>query len=670
MTERDEHVLRRRTFTLGLAATVLGVGVAKTASAQTQASFAETTLWDSAVGPMASYHVHGLAVLPNDTILTATEGRAQVGDSGSRSLLMRRSTDRGATWEASRTLVQSVNDQGWANPTFLVDRQTGEVFMFYGFSPANSPLYVISSKDSGRTWSTPRTLPWLFESSPHAWTSHGPGPGHGIALDNGRLLLNIMHRRGGEPRLYGVSTIYSDDHGATWHEGGEIPVSTGYLMNEARLVQRRDGSVLVSGRDAAGGSRQRIVAVSEDRGLTWSNPKLDGATGKFNSVDAGLIRYTGGPGSAEPDRILFSRPDAPVRRNMTVSVSYDEGQSFRYSRVVNSGRSYYSDLARLSDGTIVLLYGCDGDLASSPRRVAVCRFDLDWLTKGRDSLAAGPAYTETRTELGTTATVVTDPVARSGKRAVYSPVAVGSFIEYGVDVPSDGTYDLLLRYYRPADGGLVKITVNGVKPRVAFIDTTSERSEGYDIAHLGSVALKAGRTIVRFALAGPGRGGGTSISLDELSLVTARGAADLRNEILVDNEDLGFGVHTGTWSAPATGVPGYWGSNYITHPAGNGSAVVRYRLVVPDDGDYQVQASYPAATNRASNAPYYVKHATGTSLVRVNQRTAGVTDARSGQWVSLGVFRLTGGLSASTTVSIDNDADGFVVADAIRLIRR
>jgi len=669
MTEHDGHEIRRRTFTLGLAATVLGVGVAGTASAKTQATFNETTLWDSAVGPMASYHVHGLAVLPDDTILAATEGRAQVGDSGTRSLLMRRSTDRGATWEASRTLVQSVNNQGWANPTFVVDGQTAEVFMFYGFSAVNSPLYLISSKDSGKTWSTPRTLPGLFESSPHGWTSHGPGPGHGIALDNGRLLLDIVHRRGGEPRLYGVSTIYSDDHGATWLEGGEIPVSTSYLINEARLVQRRDGSVLVSGRDAAGGSRQRIVAVSEDRGLTWSNPKLDGATGKFNSVDASLIRYTGGPGSAEPDRILFSRPDAPVRRNMTVSVSYDEGHSFRYSRVVNAGRSYYSDLARLSDGTIVLLYGCDGNLASSPRRVAVCRFDLDWLTNGRDSLAAGPGYTETRTELGTMGSIVTDPVARSGKRAVHTP-AVGGFIEYGVDVPADGTYDLLLRYYRPADGGLVKITVNGVKPRVAFIDTTSERAEGYDIAHLGSVALKAGRTTVRFTLAGPGRGGGTSISLDELSLVTARGAADLRNEILVDNEDLGFAVHTGTWSAPATGVPGYWGGNYITHPAGNGSAVARYRLVVPDDGDYLVQASYTAATNRATNAPYYIRHATGTSLVRVNQRTAGVADARSGQWVSLGVFRLTGGLSASTTVSIDNDADGFVIADAIRLIRR
>ena len=69
--------------------------------------------------------------------------------------------------------------------------------------------------------------------------------------------------------------------------------------------------------------------------------------------------------------MLFSRPDSPTRWNMTVSVSYDEGSSLRYSRTINPNRSYYSDLARLSDGTIVLLYGCDGDIPSAPLRVTI-----------------------------------------------------------------------------------------------------------------------------------------------------------------------------------------------------------------------------------------------------------------------------------------------------------
>jgi len=184
-------------------------------------------------------------------------------------------------------------------------------------------------------------------------------------------------------RMYGVASVYSDDHGRTWQSTGAVPVSVDYPINEARLVQRDDGTVLINGRYAAGGNRQRITSVSKDRGLTWSAPTMDGGTGTFNAVDAGMLGYTRG-------RILFSRPDAPVRYNMTVSISYDDAQTFRYSRVINPNRSYYSDLARLSDGTIVLIYGCDGDIASFPLRVNVCRFNLEWLTQGRDSLAKGP----------------------------------------------------------------------------------------------------------------------------------------------------------------------------------------------------------------------------------------------------------------------------------------
>lgn len=69
--------------------------------------FHEQTLWDSVEGPLVNYHVHALAVLPDDTVLAVTEGRHEVCDAGPRDLLLRRSTDGGATWEASRPLVTS-----------------------------------------------------------------------------------------------------------------------------------------------------------------------------------------------------------------------------------------------------------------------------------------------------------------------------------------------------------------------------------------------------------------------------------------------------------------------------------------------------------------------------------------------------------------------------------
>ncbi|MER5529363.1 exo-alpha-sialidase [Streptomyces sp. NPDC002677] len=696
--------MNRRSFALGVAGVSAAAAFGPTALAspahaadRSSASgrpgtfFEEQTLWDSAEGPLVNYHVHALAVLPDDTVLAVTEGRHEVCDAGPRDLLLRRSTDGGRTWEESRTLVTSVDGESWGNPALVVDRRTREVFLFYMLSlrlPQNTScsgdsgdLYLISSQDSGRTWGEVRHLADLFDGFPYTWALHGPGPGHGLQLRSGRLLLNCLHRRvivGNTvaERYYGVAPIYSDDHGATWQATGEVPVQVAYPINEARMVQRADGSVLVNGRAAAGGEGQRIVSVSEDDGLTWSQPALDGGTGSLNAVDASLLRHTGGPGAHDPDRVLFSRPDSPVRRNMTVSVSYDEGYSYRYSRVINENRSFYSDLAHLSDGTVILLYGCDGDSASVPLRVNVCRFSLDWLTRGRDSLRHGPHYRETVVALagthhevtgGGAVTTVGDPLARAGERLVLTPEQVGDAVEFTIRVPHTGEYELLLRHYRSADGGLVTVTVDdGTVLPAHAIDTTAQTAAGFDLAHLGSARLRAGRHTVRCAVTGTGRGGGTLLGLDALSLIEAPGSADVRAEVVVDNDRLGFEVVSGSWPT-ATADPGFWSGNYRTAPAGSGTRKVRWRPAVPQDGAYEIQASFPPAATRASNAPYTVVQADGTTTtVRIDQRTAGAPDPRGGTWVSLGEYRLAAGLG--TSVELTNDADATVAADAIRLL--
>ncbi|MEV7320448.1 exo-alpha-sialidase [Streptomyces sp. NPDC093970] len=696
--------MNRRSFALGVAgvsaAAALGpvaLGSPAHAAGRTAASdrhgtfFEEQTLWDSAEGPLVNYHVHALAVLPDDTVLAVTEGRHEVCDAGPRDLLLRRSTDGGRTWEESRTLVASVDGESWGNPALVVDRRTREVFLFYMLSlrlPENTScsgdsgdLYLISSRDGGRTWGEPRHLAGLFDGFPYTWALHGPGPGHGLQLRSGRLLLNCLHRRvivGNTvaERYYGVAPVYSDDHGATWQATGEVPVQVAYPVNEARMVQRADGSVLVNGRAAAGGEGQRIVSVSRDDGMTWSQPALDGATGSLNAVDASLLRLTGGPGGHDTGRVLFSRPDSPVRRNMTVSVSYDEGYSYRYSRVVNENRAYYSDLARLSDGTVLLLYGCDGDSASVPLRVNVCRFSLEWLTRGRDSLRHGPHYRETVLALarthhevtgGGTVTTVADPPARGGERLVLTPEQVGDAVEFTIRVPHTGDYELLLRHYRSADGALAAVTVDdGTALPARTIDTTAQTADGFDLAHLGATRLRAGRHTVRCAVTGAGRGGGTVLGLDTLSLIEAPGSADVRAEVVVDNDRLGFEVVAGSWPT-ATADPGYWSGNYRTAPAGTGTRKVRWRPAVPRDGVYEVQVSYPPAAARAGNAPYTVVQGDGTATtVRIDQRTAGTADPRGGTWVTLGEYRLTAGLGNS--VELTNDADGTVAADAVRLL--
>ena len=70
------------------------------------------------------------------------------------------------------------------------------------------------------------------------------------------------------------------------------------------------------------------------------------------------------------------------RKRVTVKLSEDDGRSWRASRVLEAGRSGYSDLAVLPDGIILCLYEC-GDIEhmGDTRSVALARFDLAWVTQ-------------------------------------------------------------------------------------------------------------------------------------------------------------------------------------------------------------------------------------------------------------------------------------------------
>jgi hypothetical protein len=310
--------------------------------------------------------------------------------------------------------------------------------------------------------------------------------------------------------------------------------------------------------------------------------------------------------------------------------------------------------------------------------VAAARFNLEWLTEGRDSPATGPDITELAQDLGYSAplarrsggtvAVVREATARRGARAAYTPGAAGDFIEYPFIVGRGGEYELWLRYFKSLDGGLVKVTVDGRAPRNSTLDMTAWRSDGYDVVRLDpSLPLSPGRHTIRFTLSGSGRGGGTAVSLDELSLVRAPHPADVNEDITVDNGELGFGIVSGSWPS-SRGVPGYFGFNYLSHGPGTGSSAVSWRPALTGDDRYEVLVSYAAGTNRATNATYTVHHADGSTPVAVNQQVAGAAEPRGGEWTSLGVFPFRGGIDGQ--VVLTDAADRTVIADAVRFRRQ
>ncbi|WP_152052840.1 S8 family serine peptidase [Tautonia marina] len=100
--------------------------------------------------------------------------------------------------------------------------------------------------------------------------------------------------------------------------------------------------------------------------------------------------------------------------------------------------------------------------------------------------------------------------------------------------------------------------------------------------------------------------------------------------------------------------------------AGDGSATATWSFAVTPGVSYRVSATWSASPNRASNAPFRLLddgQVQRTILVDQRQTPGAFTEQGTG-WADLGVVTVSSGV---LQVQLSNRADGFVIADAIRI---
>jgi sialidase-1 len=330
-------------------------------------------------GGYHTYRIPALIVTQKGTLLAFCEGRrGGSGDGGDIDLLLKRSRDNGQTWSAQQ-VVADLGADTIGNPAPVLDRKTGTIFLLLTRNPGNvterqiidrsvpgtRTVWLTRSTDDGATWAPPLEVTSAVKQPD--WTWYATGPGNGIQLRDGRLVVPCDHMVAGTKAYYS-HVIYSDDGGRTWKLGG----SAGDKTNESAVVELRDRSLLINMRSYQNGNR-RAVSYSRDRGQTWTGPKLDDAL--IDPVcQASLIRF-------RKDRLLFSNPAGVMRVRMTVRMSRDEGRTWPVARLVHEGPSAYSSLAQLKDGRIGLLYE-RGD-KSPYERITFALFDRAWLEAQR-----------------------------------------------------------------------------------------------------------------------------------------------------------------------------------------------------------------------------------------------------------------------------------------------
>jgi sialidase-1 len=336
-----------------------------------------TLLWKTGEGGIFAHFVYGLLVTGKGTVLAVAEARIkESADDGAHHIVLKRSMDGGQSFSTSQVIVRSNSGESWANPTLVQDSRSKLVFLFYALNHHNdsTDIFLRTSKDDGLSWSAPQQLSHLFSNDTYGRTFHLPGPGHGIQLKNGRLLIPVWHRRSiafkAQDRRYGVSCIYSDDHGSTWKAGAGTPVGE---LNESQLVALRGEEVLLIGRTISGkhGSYQAKLR-SPDGGLSWDTALVYDARLKGPACDIGITGFANHPGW-----VAISQPAGPKRQHLYVRLSRDGGLNWT-ERLLQPGGATYSDLAVLPDKTIICLYG-HGGTQHMPDSVSVARLGLDWL---------------------------------------------------------------------------------------------------------------------------------------------------------------------------------------------------------------------------------------------------------------------------------------------------
>jgi N-acetylmuramoyl-L-alanine amidase-like protein/transglycosylase-like protein with SLT domain len=134
-------------------------------------------------------------------------------------------------------------------------------------------------------------------------------------------------------------------------------------------------------------------------------------------------------------------------------------------------------------------------------------------------------------------------------------------------------------------------------------------------------------------------------------------------ETIVDNETSGRFTASDNWDFSSFSSQRR-GANYrFTTPEAVSDAAW-YMANIPVAGAYQIYAWYPANSGYNSSTPYVIVTTSGNQVVHVNQQING------GSWVSLGIFNLNGGDYNVVGVSRWTSGSGYVIADAVRIVRR
>ncbi|MBK7980919.1 MAG: exo-alpha-sialidase [Ignavibacteriae bacterium] len=300
---------------------------------------------------ISCYRIPAIITAQNGDLIAAIDERVEsckdLNSNKDINIVIRKSFDNGNTWTQIERIVDYPFGQSASDPSFILDKITGEIFLFFNYMDLENEngIYYhkfVSSNDNGSSWSLPKDISSFIIKKENRKDFQFITSGNGIQTSSGQLLHTLVNLN------KGLFIFGSNDHGKTWFII-DTPLNP---ADESKIIELNDGSWMVNSRVNNFG--KRFIHISKDEGKTWQS------YADSNLIDPGCnaslisAKYNG------IDILLFSNVKSKdSRKNMSISVSYDNGKTWSLVKTIYAGSAAYSSMTVLKNGDIGLFFEKD-----------------------------------------------------------------------------------------------------------------------------------------------------------------------------------------------------------------------------------------------------------------------------------------------------------------------
>lgn len=316
------------------------------------------------------YRIPAMVTAVNGDIICAIDERvpscADLNGSRDINIVMRRSKNNGRTFTPIKTIVDLPDGESASDPSMIVDKQTGDIFLFYNYMNHNDNkktyrFFVIQSSDNGVSWGKATDI--TSQISKAEWEDDFKfiTSGRGIQTQSGTMLHCLVNLQNGG-HVFG-----SKNHGKTW-----FLIDTKITpFNESKILELSNGNWLINSR--VQGQGYRTVHVSYDKGKSWKS-HIDSSL-VDPACNASIIRYISKKHKVADKILIFANNNNKTKRkNMSIRISRDDGKTWSKGKTLYSGSSAYATLTVLQNGDIALLFEAD-----DYKKNVFVSFPLSWI---------------------------------------------------------------------------------------------------------------------------------------------------------------------------------------------------------------------------------------------------------------------------------------------------